>query len=1371
MTNKPMVLLFLFIFTSFCQLWASPPTGKIRVTTVVDGVTREYFIHVPASYDGSKKVPLVFMLHGTSGDGETFYNAHGWTELADQEGFLAVFPSSGRYKIIDEGEYKTTTKWNTTPDAGYVFQPGEVGLDDIKFLRQVVYEMFDNYNIDTKRVYLNGFSNGGQMAAKCSVEMSDLLAAVAQNASSFFIDTTYVPKRKLPVLYQVGNKDYGPGNEGPEASLSLLDSLISTPNIPWLNGKHYRIAHSHIRNFDLQETYTIEGDTNTAVVATYLPNHPGPGTGYEFKFIFVKGLAHIYPNGVNHFFDAPAIHWNWMKQYVLEDDNNTVGQKVRVTTNVDNKEREYYVHIPSSYDGNKEVPLVFMLHGTSGDGETFYNAHGWTELSDQEGFLAVFPSSGKYKIIDDGVNKNISKWNTTPDADWAFQPGETGLDDIKFLRKVVDEMKSNYNIDAKRIYLNGFSNGGQMAAKCAIDMSDILAAVAENTGSFFLDTTYVPKRKLPILYQVGNKDYGPGNEGPEGSLAYLDSLLTTPGIPWMNGKHYRVAHNHIRNFDLQETFTIEGDTNTAFIATYLPNHPGPGTGYEFKFIFVKGLAHQYPNGNNHFFDAPRIHWDWMKQYTLEDSTETDGQKIRVITSVQDTNREYFLHIPTNYNSSQKSAMVIFLHGSGQNGNQYYNISGWNGVADTANIVMAYPSALEYCVTEDGVTSVRSKFSAFPQDGAEFCPGQVIKNDVLFISKVIEEVSAKYSIDANRIYIVGFSNGGEMAARCALDLGDKISACVSTGGGGALPRDTVLIPIRKMPMMNMFGNKDAKILKGLNLTVDSVPMGFDLLYGQYPVLYGKQVVPYIEAFDLDASNYTLIGNPNSVVASIFNGKSNDPQSVFYNVEVKDLEHEYPNGVNHPMLGALYHWIWMKKYQLGMPDSTASFTLSTQGGHGGGSYAEGKKIHIWSAQQDGKVFTHWTGDVQYLASAKEYHTVVTMPGKNISVQANYAELLPTMKLLQVDVQGAQKVKKLYVHLPPKNEMKGLIWFFHGTDGNAAAMATNIEVKQFMDLMMTKKFGIIAITSEESQDGVDYDANGAIQWSYGIDSTLIDYANIRAVRDSLLRRGLLDPKTPHLAYGYSAGAAFSELVVNVLNWKAAIGHTVAGSPQLSLVATKPFFLSINENDRHPGVGPAGNAQARENHTNYANRGVCAELHEFSQSPLFPERFDRSLFITEPLSKAIYNEMKENNMLDENSVLKGLFSELQFQVFSNPNKFPIITALNQLQLKDLEDQISVTNAEHKPKADINGQLVEWLGSLCGTVSVEDVIVADVLKVYPNPSTVGVWLEAEANWALFDLNGRQLLSGHSSYVDVSQLMAGMYILESNNEKVKIIKR
>ena len=57
-----------------------------------------------------------------------------------------------------------------------------------------------------------------------------------------------------------------------------------------------------------------------------------------------------------------------------------------------------------------------------------------------------------------------------------------------------------------------------------------------------------------------------------------------------------------------------------------------------------------------------------------------------------------------------------------------------------------------------------------------------------------------------MYTVGFSNGGEFAAsRTAIELSDKMAASISCGGGGALPRDTVLIPKRKLPVMLMFGN--------------------------------------------------------------------------------------------------------------------------------------------------------------------------------------------------------------------------------------------------------------------------------------------------------------------------------------------------------------------------------------------------------------------------------------------------------------------------------------------------------------------------------------------------------------------------------------
>ena len=156
------VSVVLFFFISTACLYAGT---KLRVITKVDGVDREYFIHIPTNHDSSKEVPLVFMLHGTGGDGEVMYQTSGWVELSEKEGFIVAFPSSLRFKIIDHEGLKTTTKWNTIPDADWTLQPGQVGSDDIKFLRTVINEIKGKYIIDAKRIYLNGFSNGGQMAA------------------------------------------------------------------------------------------------------------------------------------------------------------------------------------------------------------------------------------------------------------------------------------------------------------------------------------------------------------------------------------------------------------------------------------------------------------------------------------------------------------------------------------------------------------------------------------------------------------------------------------------------------------------------------------------------------------------------------------------------------------------------------------------------------------------------------------------------------------------------------------------------------------------------------------------------------------------------------------------------------------------------------------------------------------------------------------------------------------------------------------------------------------------------------------------------------------------------------------------------------
>ncbi|MBL7746514.1 MAG: dienelactone hydrolase family protein, partial [Chitinophagaceae bacterium] len=302
---------------------------------------------------------------------------------------------------------------------------------------------------------------------------------------------------------------------------------------------------------------------------------------------------------------------------VLSTGNIFVKGKNLYTTIVDSVEREYWVHVPSSYDSAIATPVVFMLHGTGGNGEKFYDHSGWKELGEEENFISVFPSSMRYRIFDleDNKEKNTAKWNTKPDASgWVFMPGVTGKDDVKFLRQIITELKSKLRIDTSRIYLNGFSNGGSMAAKCAVEMGDVLAAVAHNAASFQKDTVYVPVRKIPILFQVGNKDYGPGVAGgPEIPLIYFDSLISTPGVPILNGKHYRIGRRHIMHFGLDSNYVLTGNPDSVMVASYQSLTQGD-TLNVFKYVFVKELAHLYPNGENHWFDAPRAHWAWLRLY-------------------------------------------------------------------------------------------------------------------------------------------------------------------------------------------------------------------------------------------------------------------------------------------------------------------------------------------------------------------------------------------------------------------------------------------------------------------------------------------------------------------------------------------------------------------------------------------------------------------------------------------------------------------------------------------------------------------------------------------------------------------------------------
>ncbi len=265
--------------------------------------------------------------------------------------------------------------------------------------------------------------------------------------------------------------------------------------------------------------------------------------------------------------------------------------------------REYYVHVPTGYIESTPTPVVFMLHGSSGNGNRFYNISGWKELGETENILTVFPSSWEYCIdFPNGSQRITTKWNTFAFNDYCA--GQNPRNDIQFLTDIIEQLNQKFNIDSKRIYLVGFSNGGKMALRCAMEMSDVFAAIVESAGSAGgVEATYTPNRDVPVTYQIGNKNHSDSTPLP---MQFLDSLLYTE--PFKS-----TIATHINSFNLDTIYTISGNPNELMTAYYRGVHDSI---LEFNVVLIKDLQHNYPNGQNHPMKGAEINWEWFKQFSL-----------------------------------------------------------------------------------------------------------------------------------------------------------------------------------------------------------------------------------------------------------------------------------------------------------------------------------------------------------------------------------------------------------------------------------------------------------------------------------------------------------------------------------------------------------------------------------------------------------------------------------------------------------------------------------------------------------------------------------------------------------------------------------
>ena len=259
-------------------LTADPLTSGDHTRTLqVDGRERSYFVHVPPKYDPAKPTPVVLAFHGGGSNAEQMVRFCGLNEKADNEGFIVVYPRG-------TGRLAGMLTWNGGNCCGYAVQNK---VDDVAFVRALLDDLAEVANIDPKRVYATGMSNGAIMCYLLASELADRIAAIAPVAGPMGTEHCH-PARPVSVMHFHGTDDEYAAFKGGTGSRSLTKT-------PFYSVEHSVLAWVKANRCSVEPVVTEEpnkvDDGTTVQRKTYRPSQDGA----EVVLFVINGGGHTWP--------------------------------------------------------------------------------------------------------------------------------------------------------------------------------------------------------------------------------------------------------------------------------------------------------------------------------------------------------------------------------------------------------------------------------------------------------------------------------------------------------------------------------------------------------------------------------------------------------------------------------------------------------------------------------------------------------------------------------------------------------------------------------------------------------------------------------------------------------------------------------------------------------------------------------------------------------------------------------------------------------------------------------------------------------------------------------------------------------------------
>lgn len=298
-------LLLIICLPAGCQKNSSPTTTqpyRINGRLAIDGLTRTYLLNLPPGYYiDSTNYALVIGLHGLGGSALQFERDYAFTQKAGKENFIVVYPEG----VAGSG-ILALRSWNAGSccDEAMYRQ-----IDDVKFISQLITTLTSRYNIDGKRIYITGMSNGAMMAYRLACELPDKIAAIAPVSGTLLTTQPCQPGKQVAVLH----------------IHSLADTKVPYKGGKGLAGYYFAPVDSGLHVWQVNDICL------TAPVQQVYPTYTITEWSNQQNKVFVSSYittdgGHAWPGGLKSTsradtpstaFVATDVIWNFFRQHRL----------------------------------------------------------------------------------------------------------------------------------------------------------------------------------------------------------------------------------------------------------------------------------------------------------------------------------------------------------------------------------------------------------------------------------------------------------------------------------------------------------------------------------------------------------------------------------------------------------------------------------------------------------------------------------------------------------------------------------------------------------------------------------------------------------------------------------------------------------------------------------------------------------------------------------------------------------------------------------------------------------------------------------------------------------------------------------------------